>query len=977
MYGLSITTHQSLMVASIGLEVLIAVRNPRLGRDIFLGNFVIYLVIWVMKWVTGSFIFANIANGGMFVLFNLVGWTSLAVAIWLAVWTRGILTEWLPAAIMGGLCVLGICFYFYMPLSSMTNPPMNWCYTRTVDGFFHALTRGQYDQPNPTNLLHEKLRYLMQLGILVKQLTEEFTWLSVFIALVPFCFLLRMQKRERSWIIGLTVIYLCVGALLMDLMNPTPDKASSDLIKVFFTSSHTVVAAFIGYGFALIAAFMATHYQQFRRWGLVGGVVAATLALYAMLQEISEMYKGPGTMMGLGEALHWVGRAFTKDQYSLTIFGVLILVALPLIFIAALLIYRDRAPLLIVLGLFCGMPLHSAMTHWFSSEQRNHWYGYWYGHDMFTPPFGIYPEMTRDAILFGGTDPGRFTPTYMIFCDSFIPHKDQPVEDQKFDRRDVYIITQNALIDGPYLDYIRAQYFRSAQVDPPFFQELLRGAKEKETNYKTNFVARLAYELLDKPLTRWGARVEARRRREGVYPPKEIYTPSTDDQREGYNEYMLDAERRLDHDQRLDHDVRLPNEPKQLQPGESMAREVQPGEDLQVVDGKISASGQVTIMGMNAVLAKVIFDRNPGHEFFVEESFPLQWMYPHLTPFGIIMKVNRDPVPEITDEMVANDHRFWSRYSERFIGDWITYNTSAQDIARFVEKVYLEKNFSGFTGDRKFVRDTDAGKYFSKLRSAIGGIYKWRMSNARTPEEQRRMVTEAEFAYKQAFVYCPYSPEATGNYAQLLWQMGRIDDAIVIAATCLKLDPNSEQAGPMLKQLEDIKSGKFGPPPTPNRVQLPSSTEDLEKASAANPDDFQAAFNLASAYMQKQQSDKAVAVLDKMVANPRADKNALMVVARAFVAMQNLPKLEETLTRISQLEPDAPEVWYDLSALRSVLGQTSNAMAAFRKLAALNARQLQQNPKARNFMQAARSDGRFQGLRNTPEFQQLVGPPQP
>ena len=32
----------------------------------------------------------------------------------------------------------------------------------------------------------------------------------------------------------------------------------------------------------------------------------------------------------------------------------------------------------------------------------------------------IYPEMARDAVLFGGMDPGRFNPTYMIFCESFI-----------------------------------------------------------------------------------------------------------------------------------------------------------------------------------------------------------------------------------------------------------------------------------------------------------------------------------------------------------------------------------------------------------------------------------------------------------------------------------------------------------------------------------------------------------------------------
>ena len=60
----------------------------------------------------------------------------------------------------------------------------------------------------------------------------------------------------------------------------------------------------------------------------------------------------------------------------------------------------------------------------------------------------------------------------MIFCESLVPPKDKPMH-PNFDRRDVYLITQNALADGTYLDYLRAQYFRSAQVDPPFFREFL------------------------------------------------------------------------------------------------------------------------------------------------------------------------------------------------------------------------------------------------------------------------------------------------------------------------------------------------------------------------------------------------------------------------------------------------------------------------------------------------------------------------
>src|SRR5258705_6213187 len=82
----------------------------------------------------------------------------------------------------------------------------------------------------------------------------------------------------------------------------------------------------------------------------------------------------------------------------------------------------------------------------------------------------IYPEMDRDTVLFGGTDPGRFNPTYMIFCESFTPSGKKP-EDPVFDRRDVYLITQNALADGTYLSYIRPHYNRSTQINPPFFQE--------------------------------------------------------------------------------------------------------------------------------------------------------------------------------------------------------------------------------------------------------------------------------------------------------------------------------------------------------------------------------------------------------------------------------------------------------------------------------------------------------------------------
>ena len=70
-------------------------------------------------------------------------------------------------------------------------------------------------------------------------------------------------------------------------------------------------------------------------------------------------------------------------------------------------------------------PLSSIISHWADNEQHNHLFGFWFGHDMFTPPFNIYPEMDKNTVLFGGTDPGRFCPTYMVFCESFIPPEDR------------------------------------------------------------------------------------------------------------------------------------------------------------------------------------------------------------------------------------------------------------------------------------------------------------------------------------------------------------------------------------------------------------------------------------------------------------------------------------------------------------------------------------------------------------------------
>jgi hypothetical protein len=102
-----------------------------------------------------------------------------------------------------------------------------------------------------------------------------------------------------------------------------------------------------------------------------------------------------------------------------------------------------------------------------------------------------------------------------------------------------------------------------------------------------------------------------------------------------------------------------------------------------------------------------------------------------------------------------------------------------------------------------------------RVISILRHIYQWRSEpqNSRGAMERPRVAKEAEFAFKQAFAYCPFSPEAVFHFMNLLLNQApgpRVDDAILLLETCHKLDPYSEQISFYLEQL---KKSKTTPPP--------------------------------------------------------------------------------------------------------------------------------------------------------------------
>ena len=251
-----------------------------------------------------------------------------------------------------------------------------------------------------------------------------------------------------------------------------------------------------------------------------------------------------------------------------------------------------------------------------------------------------------------------------------------------------------------------------------------------------------------------------------------IHTPTDEDWQKSFQDYTTDAQRRLAHDQQF------PNEPKQLKPGEEVRLDT---------NGQIQLSGQMNVIGIRELLTKTIFDKNPDREFYVEESFPLDWMYPYLEPHGLIMKINRQPLPALSDEIVQRDSDYWTKYLTPMIGGWLKPDTTIEEVAAFAEKIHVKKDLSGFAGDPQFVQNEYWCENFSKLRSSIGGLYDWRAQHAADAAEKKRMNDAADFAFRQAWALCPYSPETVVRYVNLLMSQNRRADALLVAETAAKM----------------------------------------------------------------------------------------------------------------------------------------------------------------------------------------------
>lgn len=212
-----------------------------------------------------------------------------------------------------------------------------------------------------------------------------------------------------------------------------------------------------------------------------------------------------------------------------------------------------------------------------------------------------------------------------------------------------------------------------------------------------------------------------------------------------FADYIADAQKRLEHDEQF------PDEPKQLRPGEN----------ARMVDGKFQVTGQVSVMAINERLFQMILEKNPELSFALEESFPFPSILADASPLGPIMEVGASGEQNaLSSEHAAQTVDYWRDTTKQLLGDP---DALASDEVR---------------------------KSYSKLLSSQAGLF-----------VQRNHPAEAEQLLRLANEVCPYSPEAVFRYINLLISQNRINEAFPVAQNAIRAAPDNQQFRDLLAEL--------------------------------------------------------------------------------------------------------------------------------------------------------------------------------
>ena len=233
-----------------------------------------------------------------------------------------------------------------------------------------------------------------------------------------------------------------------------------------------------------------------------------------------------------------------------------------------------------------------------------------------------------------------------------------------------------------------------------------------------------------------------------------LSTLTEEDSSRAFQEYIADAQKRFQHDQQF------PDEPKQ----------VRPGEDIKMEDGRVQVSGQVAVMSINEKLLQALMQKNPDLSFALQESFPLKGTYAEADPLGPLMELHtQDGQNTFTADRAAQSLDYW--------------RTTTQNV----------------------LADPEASGSTAALKS-----YSHDATSAANLLAAHGYSAEAEQAYRLSSQLWPGNPEPIGGLAEILFRTGRADEAQRLLDEFVRKNPDQRSA------METVRASiTFTKPATP------------------------------------------------------------------------------------------------------------------------------------------------------------------
>lgn len=787
----------------------------------------------------------------------------------------------------------GVAFYGYMPVSSDRNPPMNWGYARTWEGFKHAITRGQYEKISPTNAFSPL--FIQQLGSYFTDLRTQFTLLLAPLGFLPFAVwqFRAGNRRVRAFGVafGIAVLVAVIAVLGKGWVPssggmPRVDKAL--VAVVILMASVGVLTLVINQVAVMIDTVRGEHRALTDRITaglclLGGAVVVAVLTVgfaNATAEFLLELAKIAAPASNATPAAH---RAYALQAYTLTF----VLVGVVGCAVAGLAVAARRrladyhmrlddtaqqwliatmagflmmSLFLIVLANPKG-DLQDSFIQKVKFVSSHGLFAVWIGYGiafglatvasvlrrwgmgwavvpamalaLATPLIPVYENYFNESLVDimsaanqDGHDFGWQFGNYQLRGAEAITEELAPDEEPLPNPDYPPPMTTNAVFYGGTDPgrFVPTYMIYSANVRPDV---LLITQNALADNTYMNTMRDLYGDI--------------------------IWMPSPKDNGAAFQQYVKEVE-----------------EGKRPNYG-----------DISFEGGRVQVTGALAVMEINGILTEQIFRQNrERHDFYVEESYTIRWMFPYLIPHGLIMKINRDETP-LHREIVAADMDFWDWYARRLMVNW------------------------------RFQRDVVARKSFSKLRGAIAGLY-----------AARGMQTMAERAFREARTLYVVSPEANLRLAQeVLLPYRRFDEAYELLDGLHRADPNNTRMPGILDHIRGVREMDR---------RMNELVTKRKEPTGLTPDET---LELARCYVSMGRPDVAPTFLDPIVAQGGLTSPQLFEVARLYQGAKRISEASAVLLRIPDAELDRPEFPSEvLLSMASIHAGANNFDAAVKVL---------------------------------------------